>query len=162
MKPSVQQRGADVHKYFIKHGLTLAVAESCTGGLISHVITSIPGASKIFRTGIIAYSQQAKEEILGISHEIMNEFGMVSRETAIEMAEKVRLLAHADYAVASTGNLGPDVLEGKEQGLIYLAASREGKTITEELHLSGTRDENKTEVAEAALNLLLQLAESKQ
>jgi len=64
--------------------------------------------------------------------------------------------------VASTGNLGPDVLEGKEQGLIYIAASREGKTITEELHLSGTRDENKTEVAEAALNLLLQFAESKQ
>ena len=98
--------------------------------------------------------------MLGISPDVMNEFGMVSGETAIEMAEKVRLLAKADYAAAATGNLGPDVLEGKERGLIYLAASREGKTITRELHLPGTRDENKTMAAEAALKLILQLVES--
>jgi len=160
MKPSVQHIAADIHQYFLKHGLTLAVAESCTGGLISHMITSIPGASTIFKSGIVVYSRQAKEDMLGISPDVMNEFGMVSGETAIEMAEKVRLLAKADYAAAATGNLGPDVLEGKDRGLIYLAASREGKAITRELHLPGTRDENKTMAAEAALKLILQLAES--
>ncbi|UCE71161.1 MAG: CinA family protein [Nitrospiraceae bacterium] len=160
MKSSVQHIVADIHQYFLRHGLTLAVAESCTGGLISHMITSIPGASTIFKSGIVAYSRQAKEEMLGISPDVMNEFGMVSGETAIEMAEKVRLLAKADYAAAATGNLGPDVLEGKDRGLIYLAASREGKAITRELHLPGTRDENKTMAAEASLKLILQLAES--
>ena len=84
---------------------------------------------------------------------------MVSRETAVEMAEKVRLLANTDCSVSSTGNLGPDVLEGKERGLIYLAASRKGKTITKQLVLEGSRAENKEASSLAALELLVELVE---
>jgi len=142
-----------------KRGLTLSVAESCTGGLISHWITSVPGASAYFRTGIVPYSREAKEDILAVSGKTINRFGMVSRETAVEMAENVRMLTKADYSVSSTGNLGPDVLEGKERGLIYLAASRKGKTITKQLILEGSRAENKEASSMAALKLLLELVE---
>lgn len=144
---------------FSNKGLTLSVAESCTGGLISHWITSTPGASAYFRTGVVAYSREAKENILTVSGETINTFGMVSRETAVEMAEKVRMLAKADYSVSTTGNLGPDVLEGKERGLIYVGASRKGKIITKRLVLKGSRAENKESAAQAALELLVELVE---
>ena len=148
-----------IHGFFAQHGLTLAVAESCTGGLISHWITSVAGASAFFRAGIIVYSREAKENILAVSNKTIDTFGMVSRETAVEMAEKVRLLAKTDCSVSSTGNLGPDVLEGKERGLIYLAASRKGKTITKQLVLEGSRAENKEASSLAALELLVELVE---
>jgi len=140
-------------------GLALSVAESCTGGLISHWVTSLPGASAFFRAGIIAYSKEAKVDILAVSARTIDTFGMVSRETAVEMAEKVRLLATTDCSVSSTGNLGPDVIEGKERGLIYLAACREGKTMTKQLLLKGSRTENKEAAALAALELLVELLE---
>jgi PncC family amidohydrolase len=144
---------------FSNTGRTLSAAESCTGGLISHWITSAPGASAYFRTGIVAYSREAKEDILAVSGETINTSGMVSRETAAEMAEKVRTLAKTDYSVSSTGNLGPDTLEGKERGLIYLGASRKGKTITKRLVLTGGRAENKEAASLAALELLVELVE---
>jgi PncC family amidohydrolase len=144
---------------FSNTGRTLSAAESCTGGLISHWITSAPGASAYFRTGIVAYSREAKEDILAVSGETINTSGMVSRETAAEMAEKVRMLAKTDYSVSSTGNLGPDTLEGKERGLIYLGASRKGKTITKRLVLTGGRAENKEAASLAALELLVELVE---
>jgi len=142
-----------------KRGLTLSVAESCTGGLISHWITSVPGASAFFRAGIIAYSRETKEDTLAVSAKTLDTFGMVSRETAVEMAENVRLRAMTDCSVSSTGNLGPDVLEGKEKGLIYLAACKEGMTITQQLALTGSREENKQAASLAALELLVQLVE---
>jgi PncC family amidohydrolase len=148
-----------INGIFANKGLTLSVAESCTGGLISHWVTSTPGASAYFRTGVVAYSREAKENILTVPGETINTFGMVSRETAVEMAEKVRMLAKADYSVSTTGNLGPDVLEGKERGLIYVGASSKGKTITKRLVLKGSRTENKESAAQAALELLVELVE---
>lgn len=146
-----------IHKLFKDKGLTLSVAESCTGGLISHCITSLAGSSLFFKAGVISYSIEAKEEILGVSPEIIKKYGVISRETAVEMAEKVRLLTKSDYAVSTTGNLGPDVLEGKEKGLIYVAVCRQGKTISRELHLHGSREENKEEAALSALRLLIEI-----
>ena len=78
-----------VHTLFTSSHLSLAVAESCTGGLISHYITSLPGASMFFRAGIVSYSEEAKKNILKVSPAVLNSFGMVSRETAKEMAEQV-------------------------------------------------------------------------
>ena len=144
---------------FTKRGLTLSVAESCTGGLISHWITSVPGASAFFRAGIIAYSRETKEDTLAVSAKTLDTFGMVSRETAVEMAENVRLRIKTDCSVSSTGNLGPDVLEGKEKGLLYLAACNQGKTITKQLTLTGNREENKEAASLAALELLVELVE---
>ena len=146
-----------VHELFKNQNLTLSVAESCTGGLISHWITSAPGASVFFRSGIVAYSRDSKEDILNVSDDVIKKFGMVSKEVAIEMAERVRLMTKTDYSVSTTGNLGPDILEGKNLGLIYVAASKEGKTVTKQLNLNGSRDENKEEAAFESLKLLVEL-----
>jgi len=148
-----------IKRILTERGLTLSVAESCTGGLISHLITSVPGASAFLRAGIIAYSREAKEDILAVSAKTIDTFGMVSGETAAEMAEKVRLLTKTDYSVSSSGNLGPDVLEDKEKGLVYLAACRDEKTIIKRLTLKGNRAENKEAASLAALELLVKLVE---
>jgi len=145
-----------VHELFKGKGLTLAVAESCTGGLISHYLTELPGASSFFEAGLVVYSAEMKEKILGVPSAVIAKYGVVSRETAEEMAEKLRALAGTDYSVATTGNLGPDVLEGKERGLVYLAASGNGKTFSEELHLTGDRETNKEEAALSALRFLIE------
>jgi len=161
MKQEVLKVIKKVHKIFKKKGLTLSVAESCTGGLISHYITTLSGASAFFVAGIVSYSKEAKKNILGVSYKTLQHYGVVSEETARKMAEKVRLLTKTDYSISTTGNLGPDVLEGKEQGLIYIAASREGKTISRRLKLTGDREANKEEAALTALRLLIELVESR-
>jgi PncC family amidohydrolase len=159
MKREILEAVSEIHEFFKKKKLTFSIAESCTGGLISHYITSLPGASTFFTAGIVSYSEDIKKDILGVPQKTIADFGVVSDETAREMAEKVRLLAKTDYSLSATGNLGPDVLEGKERGLIYIAASREGKTISRQLRLRGNRDENKEEAALAAMRLLAELAE---
>ncbi len=146
-----------VHEIFIEKGLTLSVAESCTGGLISHYMTTLPGASRFFEAGAVTYSAASKKVILGVSSSTISTHGVVSRETAKEMSEKMRSLAGTDYAVATTGNLGPDILEGKPKGLVYISLSKNGKTLIKELRLEGERDENKEEAAVAAMNFLIEV-----
>jgi PncC family amidohydrolase len=146
-----------VHEIFRKGGLTLSVAESCTGGLISHYITAFPGASNFFEAGVVTYSTAAKKKILGISASTIEISGAVSERTATEMAEKVRSLTGTDYSIATTGNLGPEVLDGKEKGLIYIAISRTGWPILKKLRLTGSREENKEAASLSALKLLLEV-----
>ncbi len=146
-----------VHELFKKKGLTLSVAESCTGGLISHLLTILPGASKFFEAGVVSYSAKAKRKILNISSGVISKYGVINEETAREMAEKMRVLTKTDFSLSTTGNLGPDVLEGKEKGLIYIAVSRKGKTFSKELRLKGNREENKEKAALEALKLLVEM-----
>jgi PncC family amidohydrolase len=148
-----------VHEIFKEKGLTLSVAESCTGGLISHLLTILPGASTFFNGGVVTYSIDFKERFLGISSEIISAHGAVSEETAREMAERIRILSKTDYSLSTTGNLGPDVLEGKGKGLVYIAVSREGSTFSRELRLTGDREENKEEAALSALKFLIETVE---
>ncbi|MEK7308110.1 MAG: CinA family protein [Nitrospirota bacterium] len=148
-----------VHDLFKKKKLTLSVAESCTGGLISHYLTVLPGASIFFKAGIIAYSAAVKKSVLHVSSAVLREYGIVSAETAKEMAQKVRTLAKTDFSLSTTGNLGPDVLEGKMQGLVYIAVSKHGKTISRELRLKGNREKNKENASLSALRFLNELAE---
>jgi len=148
-----------VHEIFREKGLTLSVAESCTGGLISHLLTILPGGSTFFNGGVVTYSIDFKERFLGISSEIISAHGAVSEETAREMAERIRIIAKTDYSLSTTGNLGPDVLEGKEKGLVYIAVSREGSTFSRKLRLRGDREENKEEAALSALKFLIETVE---
>ncbi len=157
MKLEILEVIEKVHNIFKKKRLTLSVAESCTGGLISHYLTTLPGGSTFFKAGIISYSEEIKKSILGISPDIIQRFGVVSEETAREIAEKVRLLTKTDCSLSTTGILGPDVLEGKEQGHIYLAANKQGKTMLQELRLKGDRETNKEEASLSALKLLIEL-----
>ncbi len=145
-----------VHKLFSDKGLTLALAESCTGGLLSHWMTMLPGSSAFFQAGLVTYSNASKLSILGLAPDIIETYGVISETVAREMAEKVRDLLKTDYALATTGNLGPDVLEGKKRGLVYIAVSTGGETIVKELLLSGDRASNKEKASYFAMQFLLE------
>ena len=144
---------------FKKNGLTFSVAESCTGGLISHYMTALPGASTFFEAGVIPYSAEAKQKILGITSETIAQFGIVSEETAKEMSEKMRALTKTDISLSITGNLGPEVLEAKEKGLIYIAASTKEGAFSKQIRLTGTREENKESASLHALKFLIEIME---
>jgi PncC family amidohydrolase len=149
-----------VHKFFKKKGLTLSVAESCTGGLISHYMTTLPGASAFFEAGVITYSAEAKQKILGVASETISKFGIVSEETAKEMSEKMRALTKTDFSLSTTGNLGPDILEGKEKGLIYIAVSKKEGVFSKQIRETGTREQNKERASLRALKFLIETMET--
>ena len=141
--------------------LTLALAESCTGGLIGHRLTNVPGSSAYFLGGIVAYAYEAKERLLGVHHRTLYEHGAVSRETAIEMARGARLALGADIGISVTGIAGPTGgLPDKPVGLTWIAISTRDDERAEQHTWQGDRDENKALSAEAALAFLLVAVES--
>ncbi|NOZ24812.1 MAG: CinA family protein [Nitrospirae bacterium] len=156
MDDSTLETVSRIHEIFRARGLTLSVAESCTGGLISHYITALPGASAFFEAGVVTYSSEAKEKILGVPHGTISAHGVVSEETARSMAEGVRRLAGTECSVSTTGNLGPDVLEEKEAGLVYIAACAGARTVSTGHRFEGGRGEVKEKAALAALRLVLE------
>ena len=140
-----------------EHGLTLAVAESCTGGGLGDAITNIAGSSDYFLGGVIAYSYEAKERILAVSHDILATRGAVSPEVVTAMAEGARRLFDADLAVALSGIAGPGGgMPGKPVGLVYIAlATRQGMAWRSYLW-QGSRIENKRASIRAALEWLIE------
>lgn len=150
----------EVRDLFLKKSLTLSVAESCTGGLICHYLTTLPGAGAFFKAGVVTYSNESKKAILGLSAETISTYGSVSEQTAKEMAEKVRALLNTDYSISTTGNLGPDVLEGKEKGLVYITVSSKNQTFSEECRLTGNREDNKEMASLFALKFIVKILTS--
>jgi nicotinamide-nucleotide amidase len=144
----------------LKHQLTLAVAESCTGGLVGHRITNVPGSSTYFLGGIIGYAYDAKEHLLGVRHNTLYDFGAVSEQTAREMARGARRALGADIGLSVTGIAGPGgAMPGKPVGLTWVAlAARQGE-ITRQFTWHGDRQTNKSQSADAALKLLLDYLE---
>jgi len=137
-------------------GWTLAVAESCTGGLLSHRITNVPGSSAYFLGGVVAYAYDAKEHVLGVSHATLYDYGAVSEETAREMARGVRRLLGADLSIAVTGIAGPGGgLPDKPVGLVYIALSARRAESCQRFVWSGDRESNKWQSSEAALQMLV-------
>ena len=134
---------------------TLALAESCTGGLISQKLTSIPGSSAYFERGIVSYSNEAKVSCLGVSEEMIRSFGAVSEETAGAMAEGVRKSAGTDIGLSITGISGPDGgTDLKPVGLMYIGYSDENGTIVEKHIFPHDRLVNNERAAFTALNIL--------
>lgn len=130
-----------VVKLLIEKGITIAVAESCTGGMISARIVNVPGVSKVFKEGIIAYSNESKIKRLNISEETLKKYGAVSKECALEMARNVALISGADIGLSSTGIAGPEGgTSDKPVGLVYLGLYMNGVENYKELKLSGDRN----------------------
>ena len=129
-----------VHKTLIEKHLTLATAESCTGGTIASRLTALAGASAYFKGGVVAYSNEVKEKVLGVRHETLAAHGAVSEETAREMVEGVRKLMDTDYAIATTGVAGPDGgTPEKPVGTVWIAVASREKTVAKLLQFGGNR-----------------------
>lgn len=124
----------------IEKGISISIAESCTGGLVSAALTDIPGISKVFDRGIVSYSNKSKVESLGVSAGTLEKYGAVSKETALEMAVGVRKAGNTDLGLAITGIAGPGGgTEDKPVGLIYIALADKDSTNYKELMLWGDR-----------------------
>ncbi len=145
-----------VVEWLTKRKWTLATAESCTGGLIANQITNVPGASEIFRGGIVAYSNDVKENFLGVKKSSLEKFGAVSEMVAREMAEGARKKFNSDFAIATTGIAGPTGgTKLKPVGTVFIAVAGKSKTIVVRKLNSFSREKFKKVTARQALQLLL-------
>ncbi|MDJ0341632.1 CinA family protein [Streptomyces sp. H10-C2] len=145
---------AEVLRLLDRQGLTLAVAESLTGGLVAAELTAVPGASRTFRGSVTAYATELKHQLLGVDAGLLAARGAVDPQVALEMAEGVRSRLEADWGLATTGVAGPDPQDGQPVGTVYVAvAGPEGSAVTP-LRLEGGRPEIRAASVAAALALL--------
>lgn len=136
-------------------GFTLAVAESCTGGLIAQRLTNVPGSSKYFVEGVVTYSNEAKTRLLGVDKQLIKEFGAVSQQVARDMARGVRHKAKTDFGLAVTGIAGPDGgTEEKPVGLVYIALADDAHTEHKRFMIPGDRELIRWRASQAALDML--------
>jgi nicotinamide-nucleotide amidase len=136
-------------------GLTLGLVESATGGLMSHLITNVPGSSDYYKGSITAYSNEAKVKIVGVKAATINKYGAVSSQVAEEMAQGGRKILAADICLADTGIAGPTgATPGKPVGLFYIGLSHKGETASRKHNFRGNREQNKLAAAQTALGWL--------
>ena len=136
--------------------LTISVAESCTGGLISHRITNISGSSDYFEQGVITYSNKSKIQLLNVPKLILESFGAVSAESAKAMAEGIRTISKSDLGLAVTGIAGPTGgTMQKPVGLVYIGLSSKKPTRVKEFKFSGSREMIKEQASTEALKMVL-------
>lgn len=142
-------------KILTENKLTLATAESCTGGKIAALMTAIPGASNYFKGSVVSYATQTKIDVLGVSKEVIDKYGVVSAEVAKEMALGVQKLTKSDYAIATTGNAGP--LKGDadaELGAVFIAIASPNDVFVEEFNFGQPREKVIDRAVSKALELI--------
>jgi nicotinamide-nucleotide amidase len=145
---------AEVVAVAAERGLTLATAESLTGGGVGALVTSVPGSSAVYVGGVVAYASRLKVELLGVPHELVERYGVVSAPCARAMAAGVRGALGADVGLSTTGVAGPDPQEGKPAGLVYVAVADDAGEEVRELRLDGDRAAVRRATAREALELL--------
>ena len=144
-----------VVKVLLERNYTITTAESCTGGLLAGRILNVSGASGVYQEGYITYSNESKERILGVSHETLEMFGAVSKQTAEEMARGAAKVANATIGLSTTGIAGPTGgTAEKPVGLVYVGCFVNGESFVQEFQFIGNREENRKQSVEAALRLL--------
>ncbi|MCM8789578.1 MAG: CinA family protein [Candidatus Omnitrophica bacterium] len=154
MEPVINQ----IHKLLLKRKLTVSVAESCTGGILSNFLTYSPGSSKYFVSGIVAYSNEAKARLLSIPRRVIAKNGAVSKQVALLMAKNVRKIAQTDFGIGVTGIAGPSgATPEKPVGMVFIAVATKTKTTCKKFNFRGSRA---TVRKTAALKVLELLAES--
>lgn len=154
MNRILSQTAENTVKKLKEKGLTLATAESCTGGLLSAAITSVSGVSQVFELGVTSYSCRIKNKVLGVEERVLTDFGAISEQTARQMAENVRAIAGSDIGASVTGVAGPDSSEGHPVGYIFIAVAGEKGTKVQLLNL---RDEGRDAVRQTAVCAVLEL-----
>ena len=147
----------EISELFWKENLTLATAESCTAGNVAAAITAVAGTSHFFKGGIIAYSNEVKENLLGVSHETLETYGAVSEETVIEMVKGAMKSMNSDCAIATSGGT-PD----KPVGTIWIAAGCKDKVITLKIEGDEGRNKNIANATQNALRLLRNLFQNEE
>jgi len=151
------ERAAELQRRCLASGRTVALAESCTGGLVAHAITTNPGSSGYFVGGVVSYSDPVKADILGVPDAVLEQHGAVSAQCAVAMAVGVRSRLRADLAAAITGIAGPDGgSPAKPVGLVYVAVADADATEVRRFSWTGDRMANIVQSAAAALDLLLE------
>lgn len=142
--------------YMITQNITLSIAESLTGGLLSSKICSVSGASKIFLEGIVCYSEESKIHRLGIEKETIDKYSTVSEEVAYKMAENVRMLLNSDIGLSTTGVAGPNKIDsyGNPKGLYYIGISYKNKTEVFKFMVDGSRKDIQNSVVLDAIKIL--------
>ena len=146
-----------VSSYFVENGLTLGSVESFTGGLFASTITSISGASKFYKGSFITYATEEKINLLRIPEELVQQYGVVSKEIAYHMANNARQLLNVDVCVSFTGNAGPEAMENKPVGEVHIGIVTAEKAEIYSLNLNGSRDEIRKQAVEFALKKLTML-----
>ena len=140
-------------------GRTLATAESCTGGMIGQALTAVAGASAVYKGGVISYTNEVKENVLGVSGQLLKEFGAVSAPVAEAMAIGARRKLNADFAVSVTGLAGPSGDEyGNPVGTVFIGFASEDRSLAIACYFEGDREAVRRQAAEAALVLILENA----
>jgi PncC family amidohydrolase len=140
-----------------RKSLTIGTVESATGGRIADRITNAPGSSDYFKGSVVAYSNEVKNALLGVKKATIENYGIVSEQTALEMAQGGRKLLDVDICIADTGIAGPSgATPEKPVGLFYLGLAAKDESLSQKHAFPGNREENKRDAAEAALNMLKQ------
>lgn len=152
-----------ISEIFWREGFTLATAESCTAGNVAAIITAIPGSSRFYKGGIIAYANEVKRELLHVNAETLDTYGAVSEETIKEMVNGAMQTLNTDYAVATSGIAGPaGGTPDKPVGTIWVAAGNKENVITAKLSEDDGREKNIQAATAKALQLLLELCQNKE
>jgi PncC family amidohydrolase len=143
-----------VVRRLVDSGLTVATAESLTGGLLGATITEVSGSSAAYVGGVVSYATEVKVEVLGVSRETVETDGVVSASCAAQMAQGVRRLLGSDLALSTTGVAGPDLQEGKPAGTVHVALAGPAGTVVQSPSLDGDRAAIRAATVEVALQLL--------
>lgn len=150
------KREEEIGKILSANDLTISIAESCTGGLISHRLTNVPGSSKYFKGGIVAYSNEIKIKVLRVNSKTIQNFGAVSFKTASEMAIAIKKLTNSDIGLGVTGIAGPSGVSMKKPvGTVFIAiATTEGVEV-KKFRFYGTREEIKNKTADSVFDMVI-------
>jgi nicotinamide-nucleotide amidase len=151
----VQELASSLIKKLQEKNLTLAVAESLTGGLVAASLTEIPGASKVFKGSITAYSDEIKQNVLEVNEETILKFTSISEQVALEMAINVRTIMKSDIGISTTGVAGPEKSAGFAPGLVFVAISIGDHNMCQKLEITGDRSKIRNQTVHEILQLTL-------
>ncbi len=152
----MNELAVELQKKMSEAALTVGSVESFTGGGFASTVTSVPGASHFYKGAMVTYATEEKIRLLGISKEIVDKYGVVSKEVAYDMARLGREKLDVDYCVSFTGNAGPEAMEGKPVGEVYIGLASKEDVEVYPLQLKGSRSEIQSEAINIALKLLLE------